>query len=60
MVTRHPAAYPDGVMASMEQSTQVQLGSAHGRPRTNYCESAKAYYPKITSCPEGWKFLPSR
>jgi len=31
-------------------------------PRTgplylNYCDSAKAYYPKVTSCPEGWKFI---
>lgn len=23
----------------------------------NYCASAKAYYPKVTSCPEGWKFI---
>ena len=23
----------------------------------NYCASAKAYYPKVTTCPEGWKFL---
>ena len=23
----------------------------------NYCESAKAYYPKVRSCPEGWKFI---
>ena len=23
----------------------------------NYCASAKAYYPKVTRCPEGWKFL---
>lgn len=23
----------------------------------NYCASAKAYYPKVASCPEGWKFL---
>ncbi len=22
----------------------------------NYCESSKAYYPKVTSCPEGWRF----
>lgn len=21
----------------------------------NYCDSARAYYPKVTSCPEGWK-----
>ena len=62
MVTRYPAAYPDGVMEPtdpMEQSTQVQPGP--GAPTQapaymNYRESAKAYYPKITSCPEGWKF----
>jgi hypothetical protein len=23
----------------------------------NYCASAKAYYPKVTQCPEGWKFI---
>lgn len=22
----------------------------------NYCPAAKAYYPKVTSCPEGWEF----
>jgi len=21
----------------------------------NYCESARAYFPKVTTCPEGWK-----
>ena len=26
----------------------------------NYCESAKAYFPKVTTCPEGWKFVPTR
>jgi len=25
----------------------------------NYCESANAYYPKVTSCPEGWRFEPA-
>ena len=23
----------------------------------NYCESSKAYFPKVQSCPEGWKFI---
>ena len=23
----------------------------------NYCESAREYYPKVTRCPEGWKFV---
>lgn len=22
----------------------------------NYCAAAKAYYPKVTTCPEGWEF----
>ena len=22
----------------------------------NYCPAAKAYFPKVTSCPEGWEF----
>ena len=44
--------YPD--------TTQVPQGQ--GAPRNgplylNYCESAKAYYPKVDSCPEGWKFI---
>ncbi|HET7730510.1 MAG TPA: hypothetical protein VFK48_10795 [Usitatibacter sp.] len=23
----------------------------------NYCESSRRYYPDVTSCPEGWKFV---
>lgn len=38
-----------------------QQNPSAGAPTTgplymNYCESARAYYPKVTSCPEGWKF----
>lgn len=29
---------------------------AQGPLYMNYCASAKAYYPKVTSCPEGWVF----
>lgn len=45
-------------------STEVPRGE--GAPSQaplymNYCESAKAYFPKVTSCPEGWKLAtPSR
>ena len=24
-----------------------------------FCESAKAYYPYVTQCPEGWRVLPT-
>jgi hypothetical protein len=52
-------AYPQGQVDS--STTQVQPGP--GAPTQepayrNYCESAKAYYPKVTSCPEGWRFEP--
>lgn len=30
---------------------------AKGPLYMNYCESAKAYFPKVTRCPEGWKFI---
>ncbi len=52
--------YPEGVM---EPSTDVPRGEGaptQGPAYMNYCESSRAYYPKVTSCPEGWKFIPSR
>lgn len=56
------APYPDGAM--MPPTTQADP-SAPGAPTQapaymNYCVSAKAYFPKVTSCPEGWKFVPAR
>lgn len=44
-----------------EESVRVDT-SREGAPTSgplymNYCESANAYYPKVSSCPEGWKFL---
>ena len=30
---------------------------ARGPAYMNYCPSAKAYYPKVTNCPEGWQFI---
>ncbi|MBC8021913.1 MAG: hypothetical protein H7Y14_02265 [Burkholderiales bacterium] len=52
--------YPEGVM---EPSTEIPRGEGaptQGPAYMNYCESSKAYYPKVASCPEGWKFIPSR
>lgn len=50
-----PEAAPEPAPAAPPQAP------AAGAPATgplymNYCESARAYYPKVTSCPEGWKF----
>jgi hypothetical protein len=56
--------YPEGVMQSPPPTTQVapgpQSAPAQAPAYMNYCESAKAYFPKVTSCPEGWKFVPTR
>lgn len=63
VIERYPADYPDGVM---EPAPSTEVAPSRGAPTQgplymNYCESSKAYYPKVTSCPEGWKFIaPSR
>ena len=52
-------AYPDGELGP-PATTDVPPGAgapSQGPLYMNYCESAKAYYPKVTSCPEGWKFV---
>jgi hypothetical protein len=61
-VEPYPASYPDGVM---QPAPTTEVPRTEGAPSQapaymNYCESAKAYFPKVTSCPEGWKFLPAR
>lgn len=45
---------------TMPPTTEAQPGPgapSQGPLYMNYCASAKAYYPKVTSCPEGWKFI---
>ena len=57
-VERYPMSTPEDAA-----TTEVPVGPGaptQGPAYMNYCESAKAYYPKVTSCPEGWKFLPAR
>jgi hypothetical protein len=62
-VEGYPASYPDGYMEPAPSTEYAPPGPgapAQGPTYMNYCESAKAYFPKVTTCPEGWKFLPSR
>jgi hypothetical protein len=58
-----PGAYPEGTIQT-PPTTQVDP-NAPGAPTQapaymNYCVSAKAYFPKVTTCPEGWKFVPAQ
>jgi len=44
-------------------TTEVPPGAnlpSQGPAYMNYCASAKAYFPKVTKCAEGWQFLPTR
>ena len=62
-VNRYPQSYPEGVMMEPAPTTEVPMtqgAPSQGPAYMNYCESAKAYYPKVSACPEGWKFLPTR
>ena len=54
-------ARPEPAPAPAPAPGAAPKAPAAGAPTTgplymNYCESARAYYPKVTSCPEGWKF----
>jgi hypothetical protein len=61
VIERYPADYPDGVMEPGTEVAPSKGAPTQGPLYMNYCDSAKAYYPKVTSCPEGWKFIaPSR
>jgi Ni/Co efflux regulator RcnB len=58
VVDPYPASYPD------EPPTTEVMPRSEGAPSQapayrNYCESARAYYPKVTRCPEGWRFEPA-
>jgi hypothetical protein len=56
---REVVPYPEGEMSppATEDARPGPGAPAQGPLYMNYCESARAYYPKVTSCPEGWKFV---
>jgi len=48
--------YPEAAISGPTTSVPHAEGApTQGPLYMNYCESAKAYYPKVTACPEGWK-----
>jgi hypothetical protein len=56
--------YQERVIEEPAEAETTTVPRAPGAPTQepayrNYCESAKAYYPKVTSCPEGWRFEPA-
>jgi hypothetical protein len=65
VIYRDRDAEPYPMAEPMEDEATLLPPNAEGAPTQgptymNYCDSAKAYYPKVTQCPEGWKFVPSR
>ncbi|MGZ5098829.1 MAG: hypothetical protein ACXWG9_15335 [Usitatibacter sp.] len=56
-VERYPQPYGEEP-GELLPSTQIPPGEGaptQGPLYMNYCESAKAYFPKVTTCPEGWR-----
>jgi hypothetical protein len=47
---------PQGQPMPQGQPQPQQGAPSNGPLYMNYCESARAYYPKVTTCPEGWRF----
>ena len=56
VVYREVPAYPEGqVLPPTTEVPRTEGAPSRGPLYMNYCESAKAYFPKVTSCPEGWR-----
>jgi hypothetical protein len=59
IIYREREVFPEGTIEpAPEATTQVPRGEgapSQGPLYMNYCESARAYFPKVTTCPEGWK-----
>ena len=61
-VIREPEVIESVREVPAPQFSPAPSSGAEGAPSQgplymNYCASAKAYFPKVTSCPEGWKFI---
>lgn len=52
-----PESYPQGEMGPSAEVVPGPDAPTQGPLYMNYCESAKAYYPKVTQCAEGWRFI---
>ena len=60
IVEPYPASYPAYEVGSTEIAPRAEGAPTQAPAYRNYCESAQAYYPKVTKCPEGWRFEPTR
>jgi len=57
-VERYPQSYieqPGELLPSTTEVPRSEGAPTQGPLYMNYCESAKAYFPKVTTCPEGWR-----
>lgn len=63
VVYREVIREPEGFETEREpEAAPADVPGGEGAPAQgplymNYCASAKAYFPKVTKCPEGWKFI---
>lgn len=62
VIYREVIREPEYVEADREPVPASEAPRGEGAPTQgplymNYCASANAYFPKVTSCPEGWKFI---
>lgn len=55
----YPDAYAPPVAVIPQTPPPVPDASAPQAQNWYYCASAKAYYPYVSSCPEGWKMVPA-
>jgi Ni/Co efflux regulator RcnB len=62
VIYREVIREPEYIEGEREPAPASEAPRGEGAPTQgplymNYCASAKAYFPKVTSCPEGWKFI---
>jgi hypothetical protein len=60
VIYRDVERYPEYIESPGEVVPSMEAPRSEGAPTQgplymNYCESAKAYFPKVTACPEGWR-----
>ncbi|HET9577891.1 MAG TPA: hypothetical protein VFP44_08700 [Usitatibacter sp.] len=57
VIYREVERYPEAEIGPPAEARPGPGSPTQGPLYMNYCESARAYYPKVTSCPEGWRFV---
>lgn len=58
VIYREVERYPEGEFGPAAEAAPGPGSPTQGPLYMNYCESSKAYYPKVTTCAEGWRFIP--